>query len=263
MRNHLLYAALLCATTLTTSCSMNRVEPNNEGVLMTNYGRNGQSDFKLVTGSQGFLGPGSDLYQVPMYEQKADPSEVNITARDGGKFSVDPTYSYQAIRGQGASIVFNYKHVGLGDDFMNNIEKSILDPLVLDTYREAARKYTTDYLIKNMGAFETSVQDELTKRFASKWFTLTNLTSGLTPPASMGEAIEKTNNAVQEAEQVKNQLAVAKMLQEKATIEAQTHRIESAGLTKEVLQARYIDAILRSNNRIIITDGKTPVFLNN
>jgi hypothetical protein len=53
-----------------TSC--NRPEPNYEGVLMTDYGRNGLESFKTVTGAQGPLGPGSELYQVPMFEQKAD-----------------------------------------------------------------------------------------------------------------------------------------------------------------------------------------------
>ena len=42
--------------------SCNRVQPNYEGVLMTDYGRNGLESFESVTGNQGFLGPGSELY---------------------------------------------------------------------------------------------------------------------------------------------------------------------------------------------------------
>lgn len=258
----MLLAAALSASALLSSCSMNRVEPNFEGVLMENYGRNGKSDFKAVTGSQGILGPGTELYQVPMWEQtRVDVDPIYITARDGGKFTVDPTYSYQPVRGKGVDIVFAYRHVGLGDEVTKNLEKTILSPMVLDVYREQARNFTTDYLIKNMGAFETAVDAELNKRFAGKYFMLTNLTSGLTPPESMGKAIERTNDAVQEVEQVKNQLAVAKMLQEKARIEAETNRIKSQGLTKEVLQERWIDAIRHSQNRIIISDGKAPVLL--
>lgn len=251
---------LLAALTL-SSCGMNRVETNNEGVLMTNYGRT-KDDFKSVTGAQGILWFGSELYQVPMYEQtRIDVTEMPITARDGGKFTVDPTYSYQPIRGRGVDIIFAYKHVGLGDKFMDNIQANVLSPMVLDTYREEARKYTTDYLIKNMGAFETAVQAQLATRFQTKAFQLNNLTSGLTPPESMGKAIESTNNAVQEVEQVKNQLAVSKMLQEKARIDAETNRIKSQGLTKEVLQQQYIEALRNTQNKVIITDGRTPVIL--
>jgi hypothetical protein len=251
----------LASASLLTSCGMNRVEPNNEGVLMSNYGRGGQSDFKPVTGSQGWLGPGSELYQVPMWEQKADPDAVGITAKDGGYFTVDPTYSYQPIRGKGADIVFNYRHVGLGENIMESLEGQILNPLVLDTYREQARNYTTDYLLRNMGSFEKEVEQSLKAKMQAKYFTLTNLTSGLKPPKSMVEAIERTNNAVQQAEQVKNELAVAEMLQKKASIDAETNRIKSAGLTKEVLQQQWIEAIRNTSNKVIITDGKTPIIL--
>jgi regulator of protease activity HflC (stomatin/prohibitin superfamily) len=240
---------------------MNRVEPNNEGVLMENYGRGGRADFKPVTGAQGILGPGSELYQVPMWEQKADPEAVYITAKDGGNFTVDPTYSYQPIRGKGADIVFNYRHVGLGDSIMQALEGQILNPLVLDTYREQARSYTTDYLIRNMGVFEKQVEAALKTKMEAKFFTLTNLTSGLNPPESMVKAIERTNNAVQQAEQVKNELAVAEMLQKKASIDAETNRIKSAGLTKEVLMQQWIEALRTTQNKVIITDGRTPVIL--
>jgi hypothetical protein len=258
MRNLLL---LVATSALLTSCGSNRVEPNNEGVLMENYGRGGQADFKAVTGAQGILGPGTELYQVPMWEQKADPDAVGITAKDGGSFTVDPTYSYQPIRGKGTDIVFNYRHVGLDKDIMQSLEVQILNPLVLDTYREQARNYTTDYLLRNMGSFEKEVEQSLKGKMESKFFTLTNLTSGLKPPKSMVEAIERTNNAVQQAEQVKNELAVAEMLQKKASIDAETNRIKSAGLTKEVLQQQWIEAIRNTNNKVIITDGKTPIIL--
>jgi regulator of protease activity HflC (stomatin/prohibitin superfamily) len=237
MKNLLL---LVATSVLLTSCGSNRVEPNNEGVLMENYGRGGQADFKAVTGAQGILGPGTELYQVPMWEQKADPDAVGITAKDGGSFTVDPTYSYQPIRGKGTDIVFNYRHVGLDKDIMQSLEVQILNPLVLDTYREQARNYTTDYLLRNMGSFEKEVEQSLKGKMESKFFTLTNLTSGLKPPTSMVEAIERTNNAVQQAEQVKNELAVAEMLQKKASIDAETNRIKSAGLTKEVLQQQWM-----------------------
>jgi hypothetical protein len=46
---------LIIAFLALTSC--NRPEPNYEGVLMTDYGRNGLESFKVVTGAQGPLLP--------------------------------------------------------------------------------------------------------------------------------------------------------------------------------------------------------------
>jgi regulator of protease activity HflC (stomatin/prohibitin superfamily) len=248
---------------LAESCSCNRVQPNYEGVLQKNYGRNGKSDFSLQTGAAGVLWMGEELYQVPMFEQKADPAEVVITARDAGVFTVDPSLTYQAIRGKGVDIVFNYKHLGVeeSDKIMDNIEAGILNALVVNAYREEARTFTTDSLMNFLNSYEQSVEARLKAEFEKKFFTLTALTSGLKPPASMSKAIEERNNANQKARQVENELNVAKMNLEKAKIDAEANRIRTAGLSKENLTEQWIDAIRNTSNKVIITDGKTPIIL--
>ena len=248
------------------SCSgCNRPEPNWEGVLMQNCGKNGLEDFTTVTGSQGVLGPCTELYQVPRFEQRADPTEYGITSKDGGYFKVDPMYVYNMIPGKGPEVIYNYKHAGVQDQnsMMDNIEEAVLNPIVLNAYREEARTFTTDSLLNNLATFETRVEDRLTKEFEKKFFILVQLSSGLKPPQTMIEAIERRNNAVQEAEQVKNELEVARMRLEKDRIEAEANKLKSQGLTKEVGQKEWIDAIrYGKNQKVIITDGKTPVLIN-
>ena len=101
------------------------------------------------------------------------------------------------------------------------------------------------------------------EEFQNKFFDLTTLTSGLKPPASMLEAVEARNKAIQEANRVKNELETSRMLLEKAKIDAETNRIQSAGLTKEILMQQYIEMLRNTSNKVIITDGKTPVILGN
>jgi regulator of protease activity HflC (stomatin/prohibitin superfamily) len=134
---------------------------------------------------------------------------------------------------------------------------------VVNAYREEARNYSTDSLMNNLNAFESKVQERLRKEFEVKFFELKEVTSGLTPPESMEKAIEARNNAVQEANRVENELEVSKMKLEQAKIDAEADRIKSQGLTKEVLQEKWINAIRYSTNKVIITDGKTPILLNN
>lgn len=255
-------ATLVALFALPVLFSCNRPEPNYEGVLMTDYGRNGLESFTVVTGAQGLLGPGSELYQVPMFEEKGDCDVTVVTAKDAGKFTVDPSYTYQATRGRGPHIILNYKHLGTGEAFFDNIEDRVLNKIVTDTFREKSRYYTTDSLMNNLGQFETDVETELKEKFANKHFTLNTLTSGLTPPESMARAIEARNNAVQQANQVKNQLETSKMLLEKARIDAETNKVQSVGLTKEVLTQQWIEAIRTTQNKVIITDGKTPIIFN-
>lgn len=243
------------------SCS--RVEPNYEGVLMENYGRNGKSDFKTVTGRQWLLWPGTELYQVPMFETSGDPQAVQISAKDAGVFTVDPSYQYQPVRGKGVDIVFNYKHLGINEPevMMDNVEGAILNKIVVNAFREEARSYTTDSLMNNLNAFEKQVENRLRKDFEGKFFQLNNLTSGLKPPASMARSIENRNVQIQKAEQVRNELEVARMELEKSKIEAETNRVKSQGLDGKLLQEKWIEAIRTTDNKVIITDGRTPIIL--
>ncbi len=160
---------LVMLVVVLASCS--RVEPNYEGVLMENYGRNGKSDFKVVTGKQNTMWAGVQLYQVPMFETSGDCDGVKVNAKDAGKFFVDPVYQYQPIRGKGVEIVFNYKHFGVAEPevMMDNIEKGILNRIVVNAYREEARNYSTDSLMNNLNSFESKVQDRLREEFGKKY----------------------------------------------------------------------------------------------
>ena len=200
-----------------------------------------------------------------MWEQAGDPDVVEITAKDAGVFTVDPSYTYTPIRGKGAEIVFNYKNYRIQDPetFFDNVEANVLNKRVTDAYREEARNYTTDSLMNNLGKFELSVQSRLKEEFKTKFFDLTTLTSGLKPPASMLKAVEDRNKAIQEANRVKNELETSRMLLEKAKIDAETNKVQSVGLTREILMQQYIEMLGKTSNKVIITDGRTPVILGN
>lgn len=256
----LLHAFALFCIISVAACRCNNVKPNYEGILMTNYGRNGIDDFKAVKGSQGILWPGTELYHVPMYRQNADPAAMLITSKDGGEFTVDPSYTYAAKRGSGVNILFSYKHLTTDEaEIMDKIEGETLNKTVLDAYREAAGTVSTDSLVNNRNSFERMVEDTLRTRFAKEAFDLLTLTSGLKPPKSMTDAIEARNVAIQKANEVRNQLETSKMLLEKAKIDAEANQAAAKGLEPRVLQEKWIDAIRNTNNKVIITDGRTPI----
>lgn len=251
-----LFAILLSVTSCT---NLNRPEPNCEGVLMTNYGET-KADYKIVTGSQGMLGFGSELYNIPMNEQKGDCEPMKITAKGGGVFDVDPSYTYQAIRGRGVDILFNFKTYSSDAEFLEAIEKNILNTLVVNAYKEAARDLTTDTILYKLNSYELSVEKRVRADFEKKGFALNTLTSGLTPPASMVRAIEARNNASIEAQTVQQQLQAAIYQIKKDSIQRISNKIKSDGLTPEILQLEYIKT-LPNIKGVIITDGRTPVIL--
>jgi len=246
-----------------TGCSI--VEPNYEGIKMTNWGKSGIDDFVEVHGNAGIIKEmfGEKLYRVPMFETTGGLKEVKILAIDAGEFTIDPHYQYKPTRGKGKQIVFDYKHIA-GDEptvSLNNIEEKILNVVVYNAYREVARQYTTDALMSNLNEYERKVEARLDEEFKAKGFDLISLTSGLEPPSSMRNAIEARNNSIQRARQVENDLQVAKNQQEIAKIEQETNRIKSIGLTDKILMEQYINMLRETKNKVIITDGKTPIML--
>jgi antitoxin component YwqK of YwqJK toxin-antitoxin module len=132
--------------------------------------------------------------------------------------------------------------------------------LVTDAYRETARTYTTDSLMANMNQFEKQVEARLQTEFTKNFFILENLTSGLTPPKSLTDEIERTNAALQRKRTIANEIENSKMENQKALIDAKTNEAKSQGLTKEVLTDRYIQ-MLQGVEKVYITDGKTPIIM--
>lgn len=260
MKNFSFISLILLIAVALTAC--NRVEPNHEGVLMENYGRDGINSFKQVTGSQGFLGPGTELYEVPAFEQKADCDNIKVVANDGGAFEIDPTYSYKLLRGEGRYVLFENKHLNnFGSELLDEVEKASLNPIVLNAYRDEARKFTSDSLLRHQAKYEQNVELALTTKFKVKHFELISLTGNCKPPQSLIKAIEETQLVAQKTAQAKQRLEAAQAELQVARLEAEKAKIEAVGLTREILTKQWIEAIRWSNNRIIITDGKTPVML--
>lgn len=255
MKKLLLFSLL---TIIFASCSY--VEPNYEGVLMENYGKAGKADFSLQTGKVWTASWGTELYQVPMFEQKGDCPELKVFSKDGGEYTVDPSYTYAPTRGKGVDIIFAYKQLyGNPETFFDNIEGSVLNTRVLNAYRDEARNYSTDSLMNNVASYEASVQKRLATEFEKKCFTIEEITSNLILPESMRKAVEARNNQIQEANKIENakktrinQIEIdvldAQTKVKIAALETEANLKHSQGLTSEILRERWIDK----------WDGKLP-----
>ena len=58
---------------LMSSCE--RVAPNYAGVLMEDFGKNGKEDFSIVSGRVNVMAPGTELFQVPLFDQRGQFEE--------------------------------------------------------------------------------------------------------------------------------------------------------------------------------------------
>ena len=238
-----------------TLASCSRVEPNQAGVLMENYGRNGKSDFTVVSGRVWTIAPGTELYQVPLWEQRGKFEEaVTLKASDNTDFAATPVYTFRVTKDRAVDVVFDNKQLGYGSEFIQLLQDNILEPKILDLMKEESRRYTTEELMAKGGslAFEQKVQDIVREEFKKRGLELMTFSSQLTFSKSVTERIDKRNEVNQNIAVIDQQIEEQKKRLELARLEAETNKLKSDGITEKLLQQQFIEK----------WDGKTPLYGN-
>lgn len=253
MKQFLLVFVIL-AGLLTTACE--RVAPNYVGVLMQNFGKNGKSDFTEVLGRVSTMAPGTELFQVPLWEQRADFEDrvIHLKAADNTEFSSKPIYSYQVIQDRAVDVVFQNSQLSSGYRFMRALENNILEARIYDIMKEESRRFTTEQLMANGGSlkFEESIQKLVEAEFESKGIKLLTMSCQLEFSDKVKERIDVRNEVSTNITVLNQQIEEQKLRLELADLQAQENRIRSGGLTPQLLQQQFIEK----------WDGKTPLYGN-
>jgi hypothetical protein len=253
MKNLTTLLAVLCLALL-SACT--RVAPNFEGVLMQNYGKNGKSDFSITKGSVNDLWPGTELFQVPLWDQRADFGDriLNMKAADNTAFTSKPLYTYRVISARAVDVVFDNKHLGSSDKFMRSLEDNILEPKIYDLMKEASRRYTTDELMANGGSlkYEEAVQETVKKEFAVRGLELLTFSGQLDFSDKVKAKIDSRNEVNTNLSVLDQQVAEQVKRNELAKLKAEENKILSTGITPQLLQQQFIEK----------WDGKTPLYGN-
>lgn len=245
-------SALFLSVILLSGCG-ERVAPNYVGVLMQDYGKNGKSDFTLQKGRVSTLSLGTELFQVPLFEQRASfENNLSLKSADNTAFTAKPTYSYKVIEARAIDVVFDNKHVGSGDGFMKSIEDNILETRIYDLIKEESRKYVTDTLMSNGGSlkFEQKFQDIAAKEFAKKGLELVSFSAQLQFSTKVTAKIDQRNEVNTNVTVIDQQIIEQKKQNELYQLQAEGDRIRSSGITPQLLQQQFINK----------WDGHTPIY---
>lgn len=225
-----------------SSCS--RVAPNYYGVLMENYGKSGKDDYSPQQGRVSVFGPGTELFQVPAFEQRADFEDrvLHLKAADNTEFTSKPLYSYKAIKNKVVDLVFQNSRLGSGDEFMRSLENNVLEPHIYDLIKEESRKYITDSLMANGGSlrFEDAVQTLVKKSFEDKGLELVTFSCNLDFSEKVKAKIDNRNEVNTNITVLDQQIAEQRKRNELAELQAQENIIKSRGITQELLQQQAI-----------------------
>lgn len=238
------FLVLIASIVILAACE--RVAPNFQGVLMENFGKDGKSDFSLQKGRVWTASPGTELFQVPLWEQRADYEDrvLHLKAADNTAFESRPTYSYKVIEKRAIDVVFENKQLGSGSDFMRSLEDNILETKIYDLMKEESRKYTTDELMANGGSlkFENALQILVGKAFEDKGLELITFSCQLEFSAKVTAKIDSRNEVNTNISVIDQQIAEQKKRNELEELKTQQNIIRSRGLTPQILQMEFIEA---------------------
>lgn len=247
----------LVVVALFVSCE--RVAPNYAGVLMENYGKNGKEDFSVVSGKVNIMEPGTELFQVPLFDQRGEfVKPVVLKAADNTEFKACPTYSYKVIKNRAIDIVFDNKHIDQidtatgKDGFMQSLEDNILEPRIYDLIKEESRKHKTDSLMADGGSltFEKKLEDIVRNEFNERGLELKSFSAQLEFSDKVREKIDSRNEVNTNISVLDQQIEEQKKRNELEQLRTEQAIIQSRGLTKEILYKQFIDK----------WDGRTPLY---
>lgn len=250
---------VLCAIVALAFVSCQRVAPNYAGVLMENFGKAGKEDFSIVSGRVNVMVPGTELFQVPLFDQRGEFTRpVTLKAADNTEFSARPCYSYKVIKSRAIDIVFDNKHIDKAetengkDGFMQSLEDNILEPRIFDLIKEESRKHKTDSLMADGGSlvFEKKLEEIVEKEFEKRGLQLLSFSAQLEFSSKVREKIDSRNEVNTNISVLDQQIEEQKKRNELETLKTEQALIKSRGLTKEILYQQFIDK----------WDGKTPIY---
>lgn len=248
----------LLALLIFSSCE--RVEPNYYGVKMSNYGKDGKSDYSVEQGQVWTATAGVELFQLPAWEQRADYGDrvLHLKSADNNEFTATPIYSYTVIKAKAIDVVFNNARLGSGSDFMTALEDNVLEPKIYDIIKEESRKINAEQLMANGASlkFEQSLETIIRAKFEELGLKLEVLTINLDFGANVKEKLESRNESNTNISVIDQQIIEQKKKNELEELKTQQLLIRSRGLTDQILKERMIEAYRQSKVPIY---GGTPL----
>lgn len=241
---------ILLFASIIMSCE--RVAPNYYGVLMENYGKNGKSDYTPQQGRVNVMSPGTELFQVPAFEQRASFGDqiLHLKAADNTEFNSKPLYSYKVIQNRAIDVVFQNARLGSGSDFMKQLEDNILEPHIYDIIKEESRKYITDTLMASGGSlrFENRVQKAVKESFEAAGLELITFSANLDFSDKVKSKIDSRNEVNTNVSVIDQQIIEQKKKNELEVLKTEQNLIRSKGITDEILREKALEK----------WDGKLP-----
>ena len=223
MKKSIIFMLMVVATM--ASCTL--VDSGEVGIRFQKFSLTDQGTLSAepVSGFVTYNPFAESVYTYPIFIQRVDYHPFNVNTKDAAIFEMDPQIAYQLNRDKAKDIFAKYRRP------LKDIEVGYMRTCIYDAYRIVANNYTSDELMANRGKFETEVRAMLDTTLGEEGFQISEFTSHIDPPASLKNAIEAKNAAIQAALKAENEVkkaeADAKIAIAKAEGEAKAMKIKA------------------------------------
>lgn len=267
LKRSIILASVVFASFSFVGCAFtDRVEPNEIGVLVQNYGKDPSKDYSITSGKVITAAWGTTLYKLPAYEQRSQFEKPIVNkSSDGTEFSVTPRYSYRINPEQATRVVREHSKIFKAGNDLRTVERLSLDPAVSDVVRDIIGKTTSTALMTTGGNtnFNEEARSKITKAFSDRGFTLISFSTILDYSSSVKASIDARNRANSEISTLDSKILQAEKQAKLAEIEAKTNIVTGQAITDQELKKALID---KWNGQLPSTyicddDNKTPLNL--
>lgn len=248
-----LFKFIILAILAISSISCTRIDAGHEGIKVNLYGdKKGVDEVSLVTGWVIFNPVTTKVYEYPTFVQTVDYPAFTVNAKGGLAFTMDPTVSIKIIDGKTPDIFKKYRLK------LEDIVNTTLYTVVVNACRIQVNKFTPDEITSNRDSVEAAIENQLRIELETENFYLERLTTGLTYPNSIQEAIAAKDKATQDALRVERELEIVKAEAEKkivaARAEKEANELRTKALTPEILQQQWIEKWDGTLPRVVTSD---------
>ena len=253
MKIYFKWILLLFVVFALTCTSCKRIDAGHEGIKVNLFGTNkGVDEISLVTGWVFFNPLTQKVYEYPTFVQTVDYPAFTVNAKGGLAFQMDPTVSLKIIDGKTPEIFKKYRLP------LNDILNTTLYAVVVNACRIQINNFTPDEITSNRDSIERAIENQLRIELESENFYLERLTTGLTYPQSIQDAIAAKDKATQDALRVQRELEIVQAEAEKkivaARAEKEANELRTQALTPEILQKMWLEKWDGTLPRVITSD---------
>ncbi len=249
---------LLILTILLSSCAV--IRPGEVGIKQ----RLGKLSNKVVTEGTVFYNPITSKIVKESTQTKNIKLLLRLPSKEGLSVQSEISILHRLQSDKVASVLKN-----LGRDY---------ESVITSVFRSAASDVCAQFYAKDMhSGMRANIENEILKKMqvnlekqADGIELIAVLMKSIRLPGGLASSVERKLQAEQDALRMEFVLKQEKLEAQRKIIKAKGERdaqiILSEGLTEGIIRIKAIDAFkqlsLSDNAKVIITDGKTPLFVN-